>query len=283
MSSPSLKVLSRTPRQAGYIRPASYDLPRQGAVRQRWEQPPQQATLAEERLYRKQRLAAAFRVFAWLGFDMGSAGHITVRDPEFQDHFWVNPHGVYFGHVRVSDLLLVNHAGEIVEGEGLLNQAAFAIHSELHKARPEVNAAAHSHSLYGKSWSTLGRLLDPLTQDSTAFYNDHALFDDFTGVVLDSSEGRRIAEAIGPRKAVILKNHGHLTVGQTVEAAAWRYIAFENAAHAQILAESVGTPQLIRPEVAERTRALTGSEYGNWASFLPFWDRVLRQEPDFLD
>lgn len=82
---------------------------------------------------------------------------------------------------------------------------------------------------------------------------------------------------------MILKNHGHLTVAQTVEGAAWRYIAFENAAQAQLLAEAAGTPQLIRPEVAERTAALTGSEYANWASFLPFWDRVLRQEPDFLD
>lgn len=264
-------------------RPIVYSLAREGTSRLKWDTPPQKSTFTEERLHRKQRLAAAFRVFAWLGFDMGGAGHITARDPEYPDHFWVNPHGVYFGHIRVSDLLLVNHHGEIVEGEGFLNQAAFAIHSELHKARPEVVAAAHAHSLYGKSWSTLGRLLDPLTQDSTTFYQDHALFDDFTGIVLDTSEGKRIANAIGHRKAVILKNHGHLTVAQTVEAAAWRYIAFENAAQAQLLAESAGTPQLIRPEVAASTASRTGSEFGNWASFLPYWDRVLRKEPDFLD
>ncbi|PWG73443.1 class II aldolase/adducin family protein, partial [Enterococcus hirae] len=79
---------------------------------------------------------------------------------------------------------------------------------------------AHAHSVYGKSWSSLGRLLDPLTQDACAFYQDHVLFDDFTGVVLDPGEGRRIAAALGPHKACILQNHGLLTVGQSVESAA---------------------------------------------------------------
>ena len=98
-----------------------------------------------------------------------------------------------FSHIRVSDLVLVNSQGEVVEGEGSVNTAAFAIHSTLHEARPDIIAAAHSHSLYGKAWSSLGRLLDPLTQDACAFYDDHALFDDYTGVVLDQSEGKRIA------------------------------------------------------------------------------------------
>ena len=96
------------------------------------------------------------------------------------------------------------------------NQAAFAIHAAIHEAHPGIVAAAHTHSLYGKAWSTLGRTLDPLTQDACAFYEDHALFDDFRGVVLDTDEGARIAAALGDRKAVILKNHGILTAGPTV-------------------------------------------------------------------
>lgn len=84
--------------------------------------------------------------------------------------------------MTVSDLLLVSHTGDIVEGEGLLNGAAFTIHSQIPMAKPEVTAAAHAHSLYGKSWSSLGRLLDPLTQDSCAYFEDHVLFDDFRGV-----------------------------------------------------------------------------------------------------
>ena len=116
---------------------------------------------ATERLYRQQRLAAAFRLFARFGFDEGVAGHITARDPEDPDRFWVNPFGLHFGHISVSDLLLVDAEGDVVAGEGRLNGAAFAIHSQVHAARPDVVAAAHAHSLHGKAWSGLGRLLDP--------------------------------------------------------------------------------------------------------------------------
>ncbi|MGY2225572.1 class II aldolase/adducin family protein [Pseudomonas gingeri] len=260
--------------------PSAYGLPRDGQTVFRWEHPPQQPTLELERLQRKKSLAAAFRVFAWLGFDMGGAGHITVRDPEHRDHFWVNPVGVYFGHLRVSDLLRVDPHGTIVEGEGALNLAAFAIHAALHEARPDVAAAAHAHSLHGKAWSSLGRLLDPLTQDACAFYEKHALFDNFSGVVLESSEGERIARTLGQHKALILQNHGLLTVGETVEAAVWRFIAMDNAAHAQLLAEAAGTPRPIPPEVARHTARQVGTEFGGWFSFQPYWDRVLRSEPD---
>ena len=162
--------------------------------------PPTFQTVAEERLHRKQRLASAFRLFAKFGFSEGVAGHITARDPELADHFWVNPFGMHFGHIRVSDLVLVNEQGYVVEGDRPVNEAAFAIHSRVHTARPDVVAAAHAHSLYGKTWSTLGRLLDPLTQDACAFYEDHSLFSDYTGVVYDTSEGDRIAEALGIEK-----------------------------------------------------------------------------------
>ncbi len=157
-----------------------------------------------ERLYRKQRLAASFRLFSKFGFDEGVAGHITARDPELADHFWVNPFAMHFGHIKVSDLILVNHQGEVVEGDQPVNTAAFVIHSQVHAARPDVVAAAHSHSIYGKSWSAFGRLLDPITQDVCAFYEDHAVFDDYTGVVLDLEEGKRIAHAVGDNKAAIL-------------------------------------------------------------------------------
>jgi ribulose-5-phosphate 4-epimerase/fuculose-1-phosphate aldolase len=117
-------------------------------------------SVEEERLHRKRRLAASYRVFALKGYDNGLAGHITARDPEHEDRFWVAPLGPWFGHIRVSDLVLVDHDGNILAGEGPINQAGFAIHSEIHKARPDVVAAAHSHSIYGKAWSALGRLLD---------------------------------------------------------------------------------------------------------------------------
>lgn len=242
-----------------------------------------QPTKELERLYRKQRLAAAYRIFARFGFDMGSAGHITARDPIYPDHFWVNPFGIHFSKICVSDLVLVDHSGKIVEGEGMLNQAAFAIHSELHKARPDVVAAAHSHSLYGKAWATLNRLLDPISQDAAAFYEDHTLFNDFTGVVFDLNEGERIAAALGNCKAVILQNHGLLTVGSTVESAVWWYMSLENACKTQIIAEGVAKPGQMSQEVARKTRKLVGSELGGLIAFQPYWNKVISEEPDLLD
>ena len=248
---------------------------------------PQQPTLEEERLSRKQRLAAAYRIFGRFRFDMGGAGHITARDPELTDHFWVNPFGVHFTKIRVSDLMLVSHDGEIVQPPARvkpwLNQAAFAIHSRLHQARPDVNAAAHSHSLYGKAFSALGRLLEPISQDAAAFYENHALFSDFSGVVLDTSEGDRIAAALGAKPAAILKNHGLLTVGESVEAAVWRYLSMENACQTQLLAEAAGKIEPMSPEVARLTRSQIGDECTAYCCFQPYWEWICAEEPDLLD
>ena len=236
-----------------------------------------------KRTTRKQKLAAAFRLFGRFGFDEGVAGHITVRDPQYLDHFWVNPMGTSFKQIKVSDLLLVNHHGEVVEGEGLLNGAAFTIHSKVHAARPDVVAAAHSHSLYGKAWASLGRLLDPITQDSCAFYDDHAILNDFSGVVLDMSEGELIGQTLGDKKAIILQNHGLLTVGHTVEAAAWWYITMERSCQAQLLAEAAGTPKLIDHETAKFTWNTVGTPLAGWFSFKPLYDVIVAEQPDLLN
>src|SRR5271155_1085074 len=122
--------------------------------------------LAVERLYRQQRLAGAFRLFSRFGFEEGVAGHITARDPEHADQFWVNPFGMSFKQIRARDLILVDHAGTVVHGSWPVNQAAFAIHSQVHAARPDVVAAAHSHSVHGKAFASLRRPLRPITQDA---------------------------------------------------------------------------------------------------------------------
>lgn len=244
---------------------------------------PPRGDLAEERLHRKQRLAAAFRLFSRFGFNEGVAGHITARDPELLDHFWVNPLGMHFGHISVSDLLLVSATGRVVEGRRKVNQAAFAIHSQVHAARPDVISAAHSHSLYGKSWSSLGRLLDPLTQDACAFYEDHAVLHEFSGVVLDPEEGRRVARALGGRKAVILQNHGLLTVGESVEEAAWWFVTMERSCQAQLFAQAAGPTISIAPEAALLTRSQIGTHEAGRFNFSPLWDRITREQPDLFD
>ena len=245
--------------------------------------PPVFDKVEDERLHRKQRLAAAFRLFSAFGFNEGIAGHITARDPEFPDRFWVNPFGMHFGHIRVSDLICVNHEGEVVEGDRPVNTAAFVIHSQVHAARPDAVAAAHAHSLYGKSWSSLGRKLDPITQDVCSFYEDHELFDDYTGVVLDLQEGKRIAHALGDAKAVILRNHGLLTVGGTVDEAAWWFITMERSCQAQLLAEAAGKPVLIDPEQAKIAAGQIGTPLAGWFSFQPLYQRIVRDQPDLLE
>jgi len=245
--------------------------------------PPTFDSVEDERLHRKQRLAAGFRLFSKFGFEEGIAGHITARDPEWTDAFWVNPFAMPFAHIRVSDLILVNHQGEVIDGKHPVNAAAFAIHSQIHQARPDAVAAAHSHSVHGKAYSSLGRLLDPITQDVTAFYGDHGLFDDYTGVVLDPEEGKRIAHALGDNKAAILRNHGLLTVGTSVDTAVWWFITMERSCQAQLLASAAGTPILIDPEQAELTSKQVGSEFAGWLSFQPLFDKIVREQPDLLD
>lgn len=245
--------------------------------------PPVFANPAEERRHRKERLAAAFRLFAEFGFDEGVAGHITARDPEQLDCFWVNPFGLHFSRIRVSDLILVDHSGKVVEGHSEVNLAAFAIHSRIHAARPDVIAAAHAHSLYGKAWSSLGRPLDPLTQDACAFYEDHVVFDDYAGIVEETSEGDRIARALGPKKAAILPNHGLLTVGHSVDEAAWWFITMDRSCQAQLLAEAAGEPRKIPEATAGSTYALVGSHLAGWFQFQPLWQRISGAHPDLFD
>jgi ribulose-5-phosphate 4-epimerase/fuculose-1-phosphate aldolase len=244
---------------------------------------PQFESVDAERLHMKQRMAAAFRLFDRFGFNEGVAGHLTGRDPEHPDLFWVNPLGMSFGQIRASDLICVDRKGEVVDGDWPVNTAAFAIHSQVHEARPDVNAAAHTHSPYGRAFSTLGKPLAPLTQDACAFYGDHTVFDDYTGVVLDVEEGKRIAHALGGTKACILRNHGLLTVGETVDEAAWWFITMDRSCQVQLMADAAGDPIPIDHEHASLTQTQVGSHVGGWFSFQPLYDKIVADQPDLLD
>ncbi|KAJ6008106.1 hypothetical protein N7540_012082 [Penicillium herquei] len=241
---------------------------------------PQFETLIEERNYRKQHLAAAFRIFADRGFDEGVAGHISVRDPILTDHFWLNPLSMHFSQIKVSDLILVNEDGEVVEGDEPINGAAFAIHSEIHKARPNVNAACHAHSVHGKAFSAFGRELDMITQDALRFYKSHAVYEEFGGVVLDREEGMKIAKALGDGKAAILQNHGLLTVGESVDEAAFWFISLDKTCHAQLLVDAaeLGSGhkrKFITGDEAEFTAKQVGGPEKGWLAFQPYYDEIV--------
>lgn len=240
-------------------------------------------SVEDERRHRKQRLAAALRLFGAFGFDEGAAGHITARDPELTDHFWVNPLAMSFKQIRVRDLLLVSCEGEVVEGTWPVNQAAFVIHSAVHAARADVVAAAHSHSPHGKAWSAFRRPLEPITQDACAFYGDHAVYAAYGGVAFEEDEGQRIAHALGSKKAAILANHGLLTVGQSVDEAAWWFITMERTCQVQLLAEAAGTVVPIDAEQASATAEQVGHRRSGWLSFQPLYDWITAQQPDLLE
>ena len=236
-----------------------------------------------ERAHRKERLAIALRLFGAFGFDEGVAGHITVRDPIEPHTFWVNPLGKNFKLMRVSDLIRIDHAGNTVEGTGLLNLAAFTIHSAIHAARPEVVGAAHAHSVYGKAFSSLGQTLLPITQDACAFFEDHTCFRHYTGVVNDPEEGKLLAAQLGSNKAMILQNHGLLTVGESVDEAAWWFITMERSCQAQLLAQAAGEPQVIPSEIAALTAGQVGSSIAGWFSFQPLADWMLETHPELSE
>ncbi len=240
-------------------------------------------TVDEERLHRRRRLAATMRLFARLGFDAGAGGHVTARDPGEPDTFWINPLAMHFGHVRVSDLLRVAADGTVIDGTGKVNPAGYAIHSQVHEARSDVVAVAHTHSVHGQAFATLVRPLAPITQDACAFHGDHAVFAEFGGVVLDLDEGASIGRCLGSGKAVVLANHGLLTVGTTVEEAAWWFVSMDRCARVELLARAAGTPTEVPAEVAARTAELMGSPGMGRLNFRPLYSDVVRAEPDLLD
>nr|POE63123.1 meiotically up-regulated gene 14 protein [Quercus suber] len=206
--------------------PWHYDLSADGSG---FPKPPAFDDKFQEREYLKGRLAAAFRIFGQSGFDEGVAGHITVRDPVEPHTMWVNPFGTAFSHIRRSDLIRIDYDGKVLGGGSarLVNRAAVLIHAAVHRARPDVMCAAHTHSLHGRAFATLGIPLPITSQDGCAFYNDLAFYNAFEGIVLEGAEGEHIAQAIGNKKAAILQNHGLITCGATVEATVFWYVSLE--------------------------------------------------------
>ncbi|KAL9092731.1 MAG: hypothetical protein Q9159_000629 [Coniocarpon cinnabarinum] len=228
----------------------------------------------KERAYLKGKLAAAFRIFGKYGFDEGVAGHITLRDPVDPNTFWVNPFGVSFSLMKSSDLIRIGEGAQILEGgpTRLLNTAAYMIHHAIHTARPDVVAAAHSHSIHGRAFCALGKELDIITQDSCAFHDDHVVYENFNGVVLAEEEGQNIAKCLGNKKAALLQNHGLLTVGHSVEEAVFWFISMEKCCQAQLMADAAGTTKKIAEDDAKFTYQTVGTHRAGWFSAKPLFD-----------
>lgn len=162
---------------------------------------------------------------------------------------------------------MLNHNGEPVGGNlrRPANAAGFQIHGHLHRRYPHVNAACHAHTVNGKAWSTFGRALEMINQDVAMLYGEaQAVYSEFNGVVFTPEEGERLAKALGPKgKLLILRNHGLLTVGQTVDEAAYLFTLAERSCEIQLKTDAAaasGMPkQLIEDKVARHTFEMTSN------------------------
>lgn len=240
-------------------------------------------TFEEERQYRKLHHVAALRWLGTHGFgEEGAGGHMTVRDPEFTDQFWINPFARSFKHLRPDDLCLVNEDGEVVAGNmHAVNPAGFYIHSAVHKARNDVQAVVHMHTVPGKAYSVFGKEIEMLNQDCCQFFEAHTVFPGFDGFVLAEEEGQAIAEALGPtNKAIILQNHGVLCVGATPDGAAFTFGALNRSIEAQFLSHTYAQSRGVQPikvsdEQARGVKQFYTDEF-LWLTFQPAFEDVVR-------
>ncbi|MFT5444078.1 MAG: ribulose-5-phosphate 4-epimerase/fuculose-1-phosphate aldolase [Myxococcota bacterium] len=190
----------------------------------------------EIRQERKIQVALGYRILAAQRWgDMGD-GHISARDPEREDCFWMLRYGVSYHAAKVRDLVLVGPDGKLVEGDGIINMAAYYIHHPILAARPDAVSATHVHTGWGTPFSAECRPIQPITQESCIFFEDHAIFDDEEVQVQDTEGGKRIAAALGNNRAIILRNHGLLTVGARVDETVGSFVHMERVAEAHMKA-----------------------------------------------
>ncbi len=228
------------------------------------------------------KLAAAYRIIARRKLDDGLAGHISMRVPGAPDYFWVNPFGLYFHEITADNLVLVNKRGEIVDGGPMINFAGFCIHSAIHEARPDVNCAVHTHPPAGSAYSCLHSLLEPLDQTGCSFFEDHGLYQEYTGIVIDPTQANDIVSALGSKRALILANHGLLTCAATIEQALIDMLDMERTCEVNLKAMATGRPlHTTPPEAARQSRSVL-TQPGRY----PFqWSALIRDlnrdEPDY--
>ncbi len=247
---------------------------------------PSFASHAEERKYRKEHLVAATRAFGMHGFDYGFAGHLTVRDPERPELYWTNPMCVHFSQVRVSNLVLADHAGNVVEGTHAINRAGFVLHSAVHEAHPDIVAMCHAHTTYGTAWCATGRPLDMISQDAACFYNNHVVIGASAGAVaVEKASGQSVAELFGQNRAALHQNHGLLTASRhSIDDAAFWFIALERCCQVQLLVEASGVkPQTVSEKSALYSREHVGNDFIGWLHFQTLYNQIAATQPDMFD
>jgi len=245
--------------------------------------PPAFEDLDDHRRHLRQRLAGACRVFGRAGFSEGLLGHLTVRDPAHHDQFWANPLGISFNRIKASDVVLVNHAGDLLEGSRPINPVGLRLHSAIHRARPDVSAVCHAHSTFASAWSAYAEPVAPITQDTCVFYDDQAIIHTEPRVPMTDAQADVFADAFGDKKVGLQVGHGLFTTGATIDEAAWWFVGMDKACHIQLLTRAAGPVPLWPADQALGIRAALGNPTFGWLSYQTLWDEIIYSDPDLVD
>jgi len=200
------------------------------------------------------QLAAAYRLVDYFGWTELIYGHLTAKVPGPDDHFLINPYGLNYDEVTASNLVKVDLHGNIVgDSDYPVSRAGFIIHSAIHMARSEENRCVmHTHTRAGMALAASASGLLPISMTSTRFFNRIA-YHEYEGVSLYEDERDRLLENLGDKKAMILRNHGLLTVGKSVSEAFLNLYRLERACQIQIDAAAAGELAILSDEVAEKS------------------------------
>ena len=240
------------------------------------------STVSAEEWAARVELAACYRLAAREGWTDLIWTHISAAVPGPEHHVLLNPFGLAFEEVTASNLIKLDLAGTIIDGDYEANQAGYLIHSAIHEARPDVKCVIHVHTEAGMAISMLEGGLQPLSQHAMRFH-DRIAYHDYEGIVLDADEKARLVSDLGHRRAMVLSNHGFLTAGRSVGEAFVLMYYMERAARAQLLAmaATASGARLIRPNcgVAEHTARQFGDDepraaMSEWPALLRILDRV---------
>lgn len=212
------------------------------------------SSISEAEWQMRKDLAACFRLVDLYGWSDLLATHLSARVPNADDQFLINPFGLMFDEMTASSMIKVDEDGnQLSESEYDINPAGFVIHSAVHMARPEVACVIHTHTQAGVGVATQKDGLLPLTQQSLAVLAT-TCYHEYEGIAFDLSERERLANDLGNNNVLFLKNHGLLTVGNTVgEAFMWMYRA-ERACRFQLAFQQAGVEAtLISDEMQQVT------------------------------
>ncbi len=194
------------------------------------------------------QLAAAYRLVEHFGWNESIYGHLTVRVPGPERHFLINPYGLRYGEVTASNLVKIALSGEIVgRSEWPVNAAGFAIHGAIHKAAPDAHCVMHTHSPAGMAVAALECGLLPISMDATLFHGTVG-YHEYEGAVVSEDEKARLVRDLGQNRALILRNHGLVTVGRTIPEAFLYLHKLETACKTQVDALAMNSALVHVPE-----------------------------------